>query len=288
MMRAFFAAITFIVCGSLAGPASAASSKRPAGLRSGPATTSGSQAAPASSTQALFPSGPSRRPTANGALPGRTRARTTKRSPTTAMAIRTDPTLSAPWHNRAQLFLYRNEYDKAIADYNEAIKLDPSYAPSFRGRADCWDYKKEHDKAIADYSEAIRLDPKDPYAFSGRADAYNSKARIRPRHRRLQRSDPPRSQICHRLQQPRQCLREQGRLRPRHCRLQRGDQARSEIRRSPSRNRGDAWSKQGRLRSRHRRLRRRHPARSEECRRLQEPRRRLEQQEGIRPRHRRP
>ena len=90
-------------------------------------------------------------------------------------AIKTDPKLSDPWHNRAQLFLSRKEYDKAIVDYIGAIKLDPGYAPSFRGRADCWDYKKQHDKAIADYNQAIRLDPSDPYGFSGRADAYASK-----------------------------------------------------------------------------------------------------------------
>ena len=50
-----------------------------------------------------------------------------------SLAIRTDPTLSAPWHNRAQLFLYGIEYDRAIADYAEAIKSQkyPEARPHF-------------------------------------------------------------------------------------------------------------------------------------------------------------
>ena len=41
-----------------------------------------------------------------------------------SQAIRTDPKLSAPWHNRAQLWLSKEQYDKAIADFNQAIKLN--------------------------------------------------------------------------------------------------------------------------------------------------------------------
>jgi tetratricopeptide (TPR) repeat protein len=54
----------------------------------------------------------------------------------------------------------KKEYDKAIADYDEAIRLDPKYAIAFNNRGSAWLIKKEYDKAIADYDEAIRLDPK--------------------------------------------------------------------------------------------------------------------------------
>ena len=63
----------------------------------------------------------------------------------------------------------KEEYDKAIADYNEAIRLDPKDAAAYDNRGNAWQAKGEYDKAIADYNEAIRLDPKDADAYNGRA-----------------------------------------------------------------------------------------------------------------------
>ena len=57
--------------------------------------------------------------------------------------------------------MHKGEYDKAIADYNEAIRLDPLDAHAYYRRGVAWTLKDEYDKAIADYTEAIRLDPKD-------------------------------------------------------------------------------------------------------------------------------
>ncbi len=72
---------------------------------------------------------------------------------------------------RAFAWGHKNEYDKAIADYNEVIRLDPKNDAAYTFRAFAWDQKKEYEKAIADYNEVIRLDPKN-------AAAYNSLASI--------------------------------------------------------------------------------------------------------------
>ena len=60
----------------------------------------------------------------------------------------------------------------------------------------------DNDRAIADYNEAIRLDPKDALAYDNRGNASAAQGRLRPRHRRLQRGDPARSQGRVGLQQP--------------------------------------------------------------------------------------
>ena len=73
------------------------------------------------------------------------------------------------YNNRGNARRAKQEYDKAIADYNEAIRLDPTYALTYENRGIAWHAKQEYDKAVADYNEVIRLDPK-------HADAYNSLA----------------------------------------------------------------------------------------------------------------
>src|SRR6516164_7166318 len=40
-------------------------------------------------------------------------------------------------------------YDRAIADYNEAIRLDPKSALAFIGRGDAYTNKGDHDRALA-------------------------------------------------------------------------------------------------------------------------------------------
>ena len=67
------------------------------------------------------------------------------------------------------------DYDRAIADFNEAIRLDPKSSLAFRNRGDTYTNIGAHDRAIADYNEAIRLDPNDALALSARGVAYANK-----------------------------------------------------------------------------------------------------------------
>ena len=64
------------------------------------------------------------------------------------------------------------DYDRAIANYDQAIRLKPAYAEAYnnRGYAYYWNY--ESAKAIADYSRAIELRPNYAYAYNNRGAAY--------------------------------------------------------------------------------------------------------------------
>ncbi len=73
------------------------------------------------------------------------------------------------------VWFHKKDYDKAIADYDEAIKLDPKYTHAYFHRGLAWLWKKDYDKAIRDYTEAIRLNPKDPDSFVGRGLAWRAK-----------------------------------------------------------------------------------------------------------------
>ena len=68
-----------------------------------------------------------------------------------------------------QRLVHQTEYDKAIADFNEAIRLDSRLASAYAGRGDAWSANYEYDKAVVDYTEAIRLDPAEeaPWASRG-------------------------------------------------------------------------------------------------------------------------
>jgi len=96
---------------------------------------------------------------------------------------------------RGEAHYAKGDYDGAIADFSEAIRLDPKFAIAFSGRGLAYSAKGDHDRAIADFNEAIRLDPKSRIAFYNRGLAYDAKGGLRPRHRRLYRGDPARSQI---------------------------------------------------------------------------------------------
>jgi tetratricopeptide (TPR) repeat protein len=63
------------------------------------------------------------------------------------------------FNNRGNAWSSKHEFDRAIADFNEAIRLDPSRALFFVNRALAWSSKKVYDNTRADYAEALRLDP---------------------------------------------------------------------------------------------------------------------------------
>ena len=88
-------------------------------------------------------------------------------------AIRLDPKSARAYGNRGNDYLAKGDYDHAIADYNEVIRLDPKSARAYNNRGGAYSAKGDRDRAIADHSEAIRLDPKYSLAYNSRGNAYS-------------------------------------------------------------------------------------------------------------------
>jgi lipoprotein NlpI len=83
-------------------------------------------------------------------------------------AILLRPEYASAYNNRGNAWGNKGGYDRAIEDYSEAIRLTPNYALAYNNRGKAWNHKGDYDRAIADYSEAIRLNPKDAWAYVNR------------------------------------------------------------------------------------------------------------------------
>jgi tetratricopeptide (TPR) repeat protein len=83
-------------------------------------------------------------------------------------AIRLDPDSIFALNNRGAAYARKGQYDDAIADFNEAIRIDASYAITYNNRGIAYAKKGQYDRAIEDFDQAIRFDPKDASAFKNR------------------------------------------------------------------------------------------------------------------------
>ena len=65
---------------------------------------------------------------------------------------------------RGNAYMYRHDYDSAIAAFNQAIRLDPKYAVTYVNRGYVYEQKSNYRRAIADYDQAVKLDPNNAFA----------------------------------------------------------------------------------------------------------------------------
>ncbi len=84
-------------------------------------------------------------------------------------AIALNPKLVEPYNNRGNAYNAKGEYDRAIADFDQAIALNSRFALAYRNRCSAYSGKGEFDRAIADCDRAIRLDPKSDVAYNVQA-----------------------------------------------------------------------------------------------------------------------
>ena len=74
-------------------------------------------------------------------------------------AIRLEPGNADAHRARGDCHRYKEEsIDLAIADFNTALGIDPEHPWSYRGRGACYRMMQDFDRAIADYNEAVRLE----------------------------------------------------------------------------------------------------------------------------------
>lgn len=83
--------------------------------------------------------------------------------------------LSIAFKNRGVAHYHAKDYDRAIADADQAIKLNPKYTSAFIDRGNAYFGKQNYDRAIAEYTETSKLNPKYAVAYKNRANAHYAK-----------------------------------------------------------------------------------------------------------------
>jgi tetratricopeptide (TPR) repeat protein len=58
----------------------------------------------------------------------------------------------------------KGDYDRAIADYNQALRINPQDAYAYNQRGVAWERKGDYDRAIADYTQALQINPQNTKA----------------------------------------------------------------------------------------------------------------------------
>jgi tetratricopeptide (TPR) repeat protein len=104
----------------------------------------------------------------------------------------TQQKLAIDFYNRGLAYLLKDQYDRAIEDFDQAIRINPNYALAFNSRGHTYFGKglgacrpaslrpcalavAQYDRAIEDFDQAIRLNPNDAMA----AWAYGERSTVK-------------------------------------------------------------------------------------------------------------
>jgi tetratricopeptide (TPR) repeat protein len=91
-------------------------------------------------------------------------------------AIAINPKLSIAYYNRATLKAEKlNDQTGALTDYNQALSINPKLSIAYNNRAFLREKLNDLQGALADYSQSIAIDPKVPIAYNNRAILKNNK-----------------------------------------------------------------------------------------------------------------
>jgi tetratricopeptide (TPR) repeat protein len=63
------------------------------------------------------------------------------------------------YNNRAIAYFGKQDYARAVADYDQAVRLNPDYAFAYYNRGNAYQAKGDNDRAILDYDKALALQP---------------------------------------------------------------------------------------------------------------------------------
>lgn len=83
-------------------------------------------------------------------------------------AIRMAPRLADAYNNRGNIRLIAGALDQAMLDFNRAIQLNPQHALAFNNRANVHQAKGNLVEALTDYTQAIKLAPSRATAYANR------------------------------------------------------------------------------------------------------------------------
>ena len=90
-------------------------------------------------------------------------------------AIRLNQNDAVAFYDRGLTYSQKADNDRAIADFNEAIRLDPKYALAYFARGFIYANKGDTDRGMADFNETIRFNPMHAVAFMNRGYIYEHK-----------------------------------------------------------------------------------------------------------------
>ena len=87
-------------------------------------------------------------------------------------AISRNSKYALAYFNRGIAYSSKGDVDRAIADYTKTISLAPDSADAYYNRGNAYLKKNDNDRALADYDQAIKLDPKHERAYHNRSIIY--------------------------------------------------------------------------------------------------------------------
>jgi tetratricopeptide (TPR) repeat protein len=82
---------------------------------------------------------------------------------------------SAAFMGRGWAWKLQGEFDRALADLNEAVRLNPKDGGAYFNRGLVWIDKRDPDRALADFETAVKLAPKDARFLHARGGAHADK-----------------------------------------------------------------------------------------------------------------
>jgi tetratricopeptide (TPR) repeat protein len=83
-------------------------------------------------------------------------------------------TLALHYNNRGVAFAAKQDFDRAIDDYDHAIKINSRFTTAYHNRGLSFHQKGDEKRALDDYNRALVLDPKLTGAYLDRARAYRA------------------------------------------------------------------------------------------------------------------
>lgn len=87
-------------------------------------------------------------------------------------AIQLQPDSATFYIMRGEIYAKQDDFDQAITNFDQAIKLQPNLVDAYYNRGRSYREKGDYDRAIADYDQAIKLKPKDAGIYNGRGWTY--------------------------------------------------------------------------------------------------------------------
>ena len=93
------------------------------------------------------------------------------------------------FYNRGAAYFGKGEFDRAIADYDQALQLNPKDQQAYVRRGAAYRAKGKPDRAVADCAQAMQLNSKNKYAYYCRGVLYKRPRRPGSRNRRLRPCD---------------------------------------------------------------------------------------------------